>query len=122
MLPRPQPTHRYPTALGLLNLARLHTKKFIDILYKHIKAKFPKKPITDRNLAIIDYLVVTGERRYSRNKRIKAIQKQLQYIKINLAHIEQLIDLSASRRSLNKKQDKTLIVVAEIYCKQQWLF
>ena len=60
MRPAPQPTHRYPTALGLLNLARLDAEKFIDILYKHIKAKFPKKPITDRNLAIIDYLVVTG--------------------------------------------------------------
>ena len=60
MRPAPQPAHRYPTALGLLNLARLDAEKFIDILYKHIKAKFPKKPITDRNLAIIDYLVVTG--------------------------------------------------------------
>jgi IS5 family transposase len=62
MRPAPQPTHRYPTDLGLLNLARLHTKKIIDILYKHIKAKFHKKPITDRNLAIIDYLVVTSKK------------------------------------------------------------
>jgi len=31
-----------------------------SINYKHIKAKFPKKTITRRNLAIIDYLVVTG--------------------------------------------------------------
>jgi hypothetical protein len=60
MRPAPQPTHRYPTDLGLLNLARLDIKKIIDLLYKHIKAKFPKKPITDRNLGIIDYLVVTG--------------------------------------------------------------
>ncbi len=60
MRPAPQPIHRYPTELGLLNLARLHTKKIIYLLYKHIKAKFPKKTITHRNLAIIGYLVVTG--------------------------------------------------------------
>ncbi len=50
------------------------------------------------------------------------MQKQLQSIKTNLAHIEQLIELGASRGSLNKKQDKTLIVVAEIYRQQPWLF
>src|SRR4028119_1037771 len=122
MRPAPQPTYRYPTDLGLLNLARLHTEKIIDILYKHIKAKFHKKPTIGRNLAITDYLVVAKQRRSSRNKRRKAIQKQLQYIKRNLAHIEQLIELGACRESLNKKQDKTLIVVAEIYRQQQWLF
>jgi hypothetical protein len=50
------------------------------------------------------------------------IQKPLQYIKTNLAHIEQLIELGASGGSMNKKQDKTMIVVAEIYRQQQWLF
>jgi len=50
------------------------------------------------------------------------MQKQLQHIKRNLTHIEQLIELGASRGSLNKKQYKTLIVVAEIYRQQQWLF
>ena len=56
MRPAPQQTYRYPTDLGLLNLARLHTEKIIDILYKHIKAKFHKKPTIGRNLAIINYL------------------------------------------------------------------
>ena len=97
MRPAPQPTHRYPTALGLLNLARLDAEKFIDILYKHIKAKFPKKPITDRNLAIIDYLVVAKQRRPSRNKSRKAIHQKLPYIKRKLAHIEQLLELNATR-------------------------
>ena len=122
MLPRPQPTYRYPTDLGLLNLARIHTEKIIDILYKPIKAKLHKKPIIGRNLAIIDYLVVAKQRRTSRNKRRKAIHKQLQYIKRNDSHIEQLIELVPSRERLNKKQDKTLILVAEVNRQQQWLF
>jgi hypothetical protein len=40
----------YPTDLGLLNLARVHTEKIIDILYKQIKGKNNKKPRTYRNL------------------------------------------------------------------------
>ena len=119
MRPAPQHSHRYPTELGLLNLARLDAEKLIDILYKNIKAKFHKKPRTDFNLAIIDYLVVAKQRRYSRNKSRKAIHQQLPYIKINLAHIEQLIELGASRGSLKKKQDKTLLVVAKVYRQQQ---
>jgi len=67
-------------------------------------------------------LVVAKQRRPSRNTRRKAIHKQPQYIKINLGHIEQLIELGASRGSLNKKQDKTLLVVAQVYRQQQWLF
>jgi IS5 family transposase len=97
MRPAPQHSHRYPTELGLLNLARLHTEKIIDILYKNRKAKFHKKPRIGFNLAIIDYLVVAKQRRYSRNKSRKAIHQQLQYIKRNLAHIEQLLELNATR-------------------------
>ena len=122
MRPAPQYSHHYPTELGVLNLARLDAEKIIDILYKNIKAKFHKKPITDLNLAIIEYLVLVKQRRSSRNKRIKAIHQQLQYIKKNLAHIEQLIELDTIRKNPNKKQYKTLLVVAEVYRPQQKSF
>jgi hypothetical protein len=75
MPPAPQPTHRYPTDLGLLNLARVHTEKIIDILYKQIKGKSNKKPRTYRNLARIDYLAVAKQRRPTRNKRRQALKK-----------------------------------------------
>ena len=45
----------YPTDLGLLNGARFHTEKIIDILYKQIKEKTPKKPRTYRKLSRKDY-------------------------------------------------------------------
>jgi len=112
----------YPTDLGLLNLARVHTEKIIDILYKQIKGKSNKKPRTYRNLARIDYLAVAKQRRPSRNKKRQAIKKQLQYIKRNLAHIEQLIQSGATLENLNKKQYKTLLVLTEVYRQQQWLF
>ena len=112
----------YPTDLGLLNRARVHTEKILDILYKQIKEKIHKKPRTYRNLARKDYLAVAKQRRPTRNKKRQAIKKQLQYIKRNLAHIEQLIDAGATLEALNKKQYKTLLVLTEVYRQQQWLF
>jgi transposase, IS5 family len=111
----------YPTDLGLLNKARVHTEKILDILYKQIKEKNHKKPRTYRNLARKDYLAVAKQKRPTRNKRRQAIKKQLQYIKRNLAHIEQLIELGATLESLNKKQYKTLLVLTEVY-RQQHVF
>jgi hypothetical protein len=112
----------YPTDLGLLNKARVHTEKILDILYKQIKEKNTKKPRTYRNLARKNYLAVAKQRRATRNKKRQAIKKQLQYIKRNLAHIEQLIDLGATLEGLNKKQYKTLLVLTEVARQQQWLF
>jgi transposase, IS5 family len=112
----------YPTDLGLLNRARVHTEKIIDILYKQIKEKTTKKPRTYRNLARKDYLVVAKQRRPTRNKRRQAIKKQLQYIKRNLAHVEELIDLGATLEGLNKKQYKTRLVLTEVTRQKQWLF
>ena len=63
----------YPTDLGLLNKARVHTEKIIDILYKQIKEKNHKKPRTYRNKARKNYLAVAKQRRHSRNKRRQAI-------------------------------------------------
>jgi IS5 family transposase len=73
----------YPTDLGLLNRARVHTEKLIDILYKPLKGQIPKKPRTYRNIARKDYLLIAKQRRPSRHKKRQAIKKQLQYIKRN---------------------------------------
>ncbi|MEG4202258.1 IS5 family transposase, partial [Microcoleus sp. Pol12A5] len=113
----------YPTDLGLLNKARVHTEKIIDILYKQIRYQTTKKkPRTYRNLARKDYLAVAKQRRPTRSKRRQALKKQLQYIKRNLAHIGQLIESGATLESLTKKQYKTLLVLTEVYRQQQWLF
>ena len=112
----------YPTDLGLLNLARVHTEKIIDILYKSLKVKINKKPRTYRKIARKDYLVVAKQRRPKRHKKIQAIKKQLQYIKRNLGHIEELMESGATLQSLTKKQYKTLLVLTEVYRQQLWLF
>ena len=85
----------YPTDIGILNQARLQTEKIVDILYKPIKEKFKNKPRTYRNQARKDYLAITKQRRVSRSKKRTALKKQLQYLKRNLSHIDQLIELGA---------------------------
>ena len=112
----------YPTDLGLLNRARVHTEKIINVLYKQLKKPTNKKPRTYRNIARKDYLAVAKKRRSTHNKRKQALKKQLQYIKRNLAHIEQLIESGATLESLNKQQYKTLLVLTEVYRQQPWLF
>ena len=108
--------------MGLLNQARVKTEKIIDILYEPLKGKLEKKPKTYRNLARKNYLQVAKKRRPSRKQRRKAIRKQLQYVKRNLSHIEQLIQAGTSLEVLSSSQYKSLLVVAEVYRQQQWMY
>lgn len=108
--------------MGLLNQARVKTEKIIDILYEPLKGQLEKKPKTYRNLARKNYLQVAKKRRPSRKQRKKAIRKQLQYVKRNLSHIEQLIQAGASLEVLSSTQYKSLLVVAEVYRQQQWMY
>ena len=62
------------------------------------------------------------KRRPSRQERRGAIAKQLQYIKRNLSHIENLIKLGADLSSLAPRKYKMLLVVTEVYCQQLWMY
>jgi hypothetical protein len=100
----------------------LQTEKIIDLLYEQIKGQLDKKPRTYREVARKDYLAVAKKRRvFQKNRRI-AIKKQLQYIKRNLAHIEQLVWRGASLVNLSKRQYKMLLVVTEVYRQQLWMY
>jgi transposase, IS5 family len=112
----------YPTDLEILNQARKQAEKIIDLLYEQIKGQLEKKPRTYREVARKDYLEVAKKRRVSQKDRRKAMKKQLQYIKRNLSHIEQLIILGASLERLSTRQYKMLLVVAEVYRQQLWLY
>jgi hypothetical protein len=87
-----------------------------------LKGKLEKKPKTYRNLARKNYLQVAKKRRPSRKERRKAIRKQLQYVKRNLAHIEQLTQAGEGLEALSSTQCKSLLVVAEVYRQQQWMY
>ncbi|BCL33819.1 IS5 family transposase [Nostoc sp. MS1] len=112
----------YPTDLGLLNQARKQTETIIDTLYKSLLVRNINKPRTYRNKARKDYLAVAKKRKPTVKERRKAIRKQLQYINRNLTHIQQLINLGASLLKLSNSQYKMLLVVAEVYRQQLWLY
>lgn len=112
----------YPTDLGLLNQARKQTETIIDILYKSLSVKSINKPRTYRKKARKDYLALAKKRKVNLSERRKAIKKQLQYIKRNLGHIQQLMSEGASLLNLSNRQYKMLLVVAEVYRQQLWLY
>ena len=91
-------------------------------MYKTFKEKLSSKPRTYRNIAKKDYLLVAKCRRPSHKKKRKGIRKQLQYIKRNLSHIEQLIEQGTALESLNKRQYKNLLVISEIYRQQSCMY
>jgi len=112
----------YPNDLGLLNQARVGSEEIIDILYETVREKVKKKPKTYRDLARKEYLKVAKKRRPRTKERRKAIKKQLQYLKRNINHIEQLTKVGASFEILSSAQYKMLLVIAEVYRQQQdWL-
>lgn len=92
------------------------------MLYEQIKGILEKKPRTYRKIARIDYLEVAKKRRVSQKERRKAIKKQLQYIKRNLSYIDRLIVAGSSLKTLTNRQYKMLLVVAEVYRQQLWLY
>jgi hypothetical protein len=109
---------RYPNDLGLLNQARTHTEEIIDALHTQNQDPEKKKPRTYRKLVRKEYLKVAKKRRASQKERRKAIKKQLQYIKRNLAHIDEMGELHC----LSKYHYKMLLVVTEVYRQQLWMY
>ena len=69
-----------------------------------------------------DYIVVGKTSRHRHKQKSKAIKRQLQYIKINLSHIQVLISLGSRLSALSKRQYKMLLVVTEVYRQQLWLY
>ena len=105
-----------------MNQARIQTEKIIDKLYKPLRTQLKNKPKTYRKLARKNYLLIAKQRKPRKKARNQAIKKQLQYISRNLSHIEKLIIKGASLSCLSKKQYKNLLVVAEVYRQQLWMY
>jgi len=81
---------RYPTDLSLLNEARAFSETIIDRLYQPQKGLL-KKPRTYRIKARQDYLQIAKLKRPSAKVRRRGVKQQLQYLRRNLKHIEQLL-------------------------------
>jgi len=82
---------RFPTDLSLLNEAREFSEQIIDTLCANLKVD--KKPRTCRQKARSAYLAVAKQKRPSRKTLHRGLKQQLQYLRRNLGHIEQLLAL-----------------------------
>lgn len=105
-----------------MNQARIQTEKIIDKLDKPLRWKLKSKPKTYRKLARKNYLLIAKQRKPRKKARKRAIKKQLQYIRRNLSHIEELLVQGASLSCLSKKEYKKSLVVAEVYRQQLWMY
>jgi len=80
---------RYPTDLSLLNEARELTEDIIDHVYPDTGGQ--KKPRTYRQKARRAFLAIAKQRKPSKKKRRRAIKQQLQYLRRNLKHIDNML-------------------------------
>jgi IS5 family transposase len=82
---------RFPTDLSLLNEAREFSEQIIDTLCVHLKVD--NKPRTYRRKARAAYLSIAKQKRPGRKTLRRGLKQQLQYLRRNLGHIEQLLAL-----------------------------
>ena len=108
---------RFPTDISLLNEAREHCEKIIDTLWDNSE-KTGVKPRTYRRNARKAYLNEARSKRSSAAKRRKAIRKQLNFIRRDLATIEALGMID----TLSSKQYRQLLVASEVYRQQFEMF
>ena len=112
----------YPTDLDLLNQAREQSERLIDELYQQVAGCLPKKPRTYRQTARRDYLRIVKRRKKSRKLICKGLRQQLNYVRRNLGHIDQLIEAGATLAALNPREYKTLLVIHEVFRQQQHMY
>lgn len=113
---------RYPTDLSLLNEAREHTERIIDLLYEQVREQVDQKPRTYRRKARQQYLPIAKQRRVKPKMLRKAVGQQLRYLRRNLTHIDALIAAGASLAQLDKQLQRKLLVISELFRQQQWMY
>ncbi len=112
---------RFPTDLGLLNEARGISEKLIDNLY--LQSSLKKKPRTYRRKARKAYLALSKQRKPRTGKRRQSIRQQLQYLKRNLGHIENLLNLVPDEsKALTFHQRRQYWIIQHVYRQQEEMY
>ena len=112
---------KYPTDLNLLNEGREKLEGIIDTLYVEVKDSFTKKPRTYRKKARKVYLNEAKKRNHTKKKLRKAVNKQLNFLRRDFKHINNLIKLVPLSK-LSSRQYKDLLVISELYRQQQKMY
>lgn len=107
---------RYPQDVSLLNEARENAEKLLDILHSPTDGK---KPRTYRKRARKDYLKYVRCRKHTAKMTRKAIGKQLNYLKRDLAAINGKLN---QEKALNVHQTERLETIRKIYEQQKYMY
>ena len=107
---------RYPQDVSLLNEARENAEKLLDVLHSPTDGK---KPRTYRKCARKEYLKYVRSRKHTAKTTRKAIGKQLNYLKRDLAAIDEKLNHG---KSLNIQQKERLETIRKIYEQQKYMY
>lgn len=116
----PQDIH-FPTDVELLNDAREKAEQIIDALHENREDRSATKARTYRKKARRDYLNLVRKKRKTRREIRRAIRKQIQYLRRDLAHIQDLAK-DGALRNLSKRQYRNLLVASEILRQQTEMY
>jgi IS5 family transposase len=110
---------RFPTDVSLLNEAREFSEQIIDRLFANTNLK--RKPRTYRHKARKAYLAIVKKKRPGAKLLRRGIKQQLQYLRRNLGHIEQLLEHfpECTRLPLPRWLLRRYWVIPHVYA-QQW--
>ena len=111
---------RHPTDIGLLNDAREHSEKVIDLLWASSKRDC-RKPLSYRRKARRQFLKAIRCRKPSRRHIRKGIRQQLGFLRRNLRTIGKMsrnVPLSV----LSEQDYRKMLVTSEVYRQQSELF
>ena len=106
----------FPTDAGVLNDARELSEKIIDELC--VDDESQKKPRTYRRLARKNYLLLVRNKRPGYSLIRRTLRAQLQYLRRNLGHIQ---DLTITN-GLTAKQQYKLDVLTDVYRQQKQMY
>lgn len=112
---------KYPNDLDLVNKAREEGEKLIDYLYKILQPAV--KPRTYRKVARQRYLSVAKKKKKTTMEIRKAIRYLLNALNRNLKSINKMLnEFESGNFPLNKKQQKTLMVLHTLYEQQKEMY
>lgn len=104
----------------MLNEAREKLDTLIDILHEAL-GKQTRRPRTYREKAKKDYLALAKQRSPRKKQIRRAIKKQLQYVRRNLAIVDQMLNTAEAQGRdtiLNNRQVTLLSTIREVYAQQ----
>ena len=107
---------RYPQDVSLLNEARIKLEAIIDWFCAEYDLQ---KPRTYRKVAHKEYLTIAKAKKPSQERRSKAVQQQLGYVRRDLKYVDEYLQKGLE---IEQKYKDLLVVIHMLYDQQKYMF